>query len=86
MEILKQGQYAPLGFEQQVMSIYAVSNGLLDTVPVNRIREWERGFLEFVSTQFPQVGDGIRTTKALSKENEADLKRAVEQYSKQFAA
>ena len=86
VEILKQAQYAPLGFEQQVMSIYAVTNGLLDTVPVNRIREWERGFLEFAGTQFPQVGDGIRTSKALSKEHEADLKRAVEQYSKQFSA
>ena len=34
-------------------------------VPVSRVREWERGFLEFVGTQFPQVGDDIRTSKAL---------------------
>jgi F-type H+-transporting ATPase subunit alpha len=66
--------------------IYAVSNGLIDTVPVARIREWERGFIEFVGAQFPQIGDSIRTSRALSKENEAELRRAVEQYSKQFAA
>ncbi len=85
VEILKQGQYAPFTVEEQVMVIYAVSNGLLDTLPVSSIRTWEKGFLEFVKTQFPQVGDSIRTTKALSKDNEADLKRAIEQFSKTFA-
>src|SRR6187402_772873 len=83
VEILKQGQYAPFTVEEQVMVIYAVSNGLLDTLPVNQIRAWEKGFLEFVKAQFPQVPDSIRTSKALSKETEADLKRAIEQYAKQ---
>ena len=82
VEILKQGQYAPFTVEEQVMVIYAVSNGLLDTLPVAQIRAWEKGFLEFVKTQFPQVPESIRTSKALSKETEADLKRAIEQYSK----
>ena len=84
VEILKQGQYAPMTVENQVMVIYAVSNGLLDTVPVSSIREWEKGFFEFMSAQFPQVGDAIRTTKALAKDNEAELKRAIEQFSKSF--
>ena len=83
VEVLKQGQYAPFTVEEQVMVIYAVSNGLLDTVPVNQIKSWEKGFLEFVKAQFPQVPDAIRQSKALSKENEADLKRAIEQYAKQ---
>ena len=84
VEILKQGQYAPLGFEEQVMVIYAVSNGLLDALPTNQIRAWEKGFLEFVKAQFPQVPDAIRTSKALAKDTEADLKRAIEQFGKQF--
>ncbi|MBL0169198.1 MAG: F0F1 ATP synthase subunit alpha [Gemmatimonadaceae bacterium] len=82
VEILKQGQYAPFTVEEQVMVIYAVSNGLLDTLPVSQIRAWEKGFLEFVKAQFPQVPDAIRTTKALGKDTEADLKRAIEQYSR----
>ncbi len=82
VEILKQAQYAPLTVEEQVMVIYAVSNGLLDTVAVADIRAWERGFLEFAAAQFPQVGDAIRNTKALSKDTEADLKRAIAQYDK----
>jgi len=81
VEILKQPQYAPMTVEQQVMVIYAVSNGFLDTVPVAQIREWERGFLEYVAAQFPQVGDKIRTERALSKDTEAELKQAIAGYS-----
>ncbi|BAH37756.1 MAG TPA: F0F1 ATP synthase subunit alpha [Gemmatimonas aurantiaca] len=86
VEILKQGQYSPLPFEEQVAVIYAVTNGFLDTVPTTRVRAWEKGFLEYVKTQFPQVLDGMRSSKALSKDSEADLKRAIEQFTKSFAA
>jgi F-type H+-transporting ATPase subunit alpha len=81
VEILKQAQYQPMTVDQQVVVIYAVANGFLDTVPVAEIRAWEKGFLEFMGSQFPQVGERIKTDKALSKENEADLKRAIEQYN-----
>src|SRR5512138_2369776 len=64
VEILKQPQYQPKSVEQLVV-IYAVTNGFLDQVPVNRIREWERGFLEFVEQQFPQVPQKIRGEKVL---------------------
>jgi F-type H+-transporting ATPase subunit alpha len=55
VEILKQPQYSPLSVEEQVMVIYAVTNGHLDAIPVSRIREWERGFLDYTRTQYPQV-------------------------------
>ncbi len=86
VEILKQPQYSPLSVEEQVMVIYAVTNGFLDAIPVNRIREWERGFLDYARTQYPQVGDTIRTSKALGKDVEADLKRAIEAYTQLFGA
>jgi len=81
VEILKQPQYLPMAVEQQVVVIYAVTNGFLDNIPTGEIRAWEKGFLEFIAAQFPQVGERIKTDKALSKENEADLKRAIEQYN-----
>jgi F-type H+-transporting ATPase subunit alpha len=68
--------------EQQVMIIYALTNGFIDDVPVNQVREWEKNFHEFMKTQFPQVGDAIRNGKVLSKEIEADLKRAIEAFRK----
>jgi F-type H+-transporting ATPase subunit alpha len=84
VEILKQGQYAPLAVEEQVMVIYAVTNGFLDGIDTGRVRAWESGFHPFMKAQFPQVGDAIRTSKALSKETEADLKRGIEAYNATF--
>ena len=86
VEVLKQGQYSPMAVEEQVMIIYAVTNGFIDNVPVNRVREWERGFHEFAAHQFPQIGERLRTEKALSKDTEAEIKRAIEAFSQQFAS
>jgi F-type H+/Na+-transporting ATPase subunit alpha len=82
VEVLKQPQYSPMPVEQQVMIIYAVSNGFIDDVPVAGVREWERGFLEFMAAQFPQVGDAIRREKTLGKETEAALKQGIAAYKK----
>ncbi|MGI8510302.1 MAG: F0F1 ATP synthase subunit alpha, partial [Gemmatimonadaceae bacterium] len=81
VEILKQPQYQPMPVEQQVVVIYAVTNGFVDEVPVAEIRDWEQGFLNFVQAQFPQVLERLRAEKAISKENEGDLKRAIEQFN-----
>jgi len=77
VEVLKQPQYKPMPVEQQVMIIYAVTNGYLDDVEVERIGEWERGFHEFMHAQYPQVGDRLRNEKVLSNETEEDLKRGI---------
>jgi F-type H+-transporting ATPase subunit alpha len=82
VEVLKQGQYQPMPVEQQVMIIYAVTNGALDDVEVGSIRTWEKGFHEFMAAEFPQVGERIRKEKVMSKETEADLRRGVEEYKK----
>ena len=82
VEVLKQGQYQPMPVEQQVMIIFAVTNGFLDDVAVNQVRDWELGFQEFMAARYPQVGDRIRGEKALSKEIEADLRRGIEDYKR----
>jgi len=64
------------------MIIYAVSNGFIDDVEVSKVRAWERGFLEFMTLQYPQVGEGIRKEKALSKDIEAALKQGIDAYKK----
>ena len=82
MEVLKQGQYQPMPFEQQAMVIFAVTNGFIDDVDVAKVREWEAGFHGYMKAQFPQVGEAIRKEKAISKETEAELRRGIEQYKK----
>jgi len=81
VEMLKQPQFRPMPVEQQVVVIFAVSNGYLDAVPVGEIKEWERGFLEYIVAQYPQVPEAIRKEKVLSKETEADLRRAIDAFN-----
>ncbi len=85
VEVLKQGQYRPMVVEQQVMIIYAVTNGFIDDVPVAKVREWETGFHAYMGAKHPQVGDAVRKEKVLSKETEAQLKQSIEAYKKSLA-
>jgi len=80
VEILKQGQYQPMPVEQQVMIIFAVTNGFIDDVEVAKVREWEAGFHAYMKAQFPNVGEAIKKDKAVSKETEAELRRAIDLY------
>jgi F-type H+-transporting ATPase subunit alpha len=85
VEVLKQGQYRPMAAEQQVMIIYAVTNGFIDDVPVARVRGWEEGFHAFMAAKHPQVGETLRKEKVLSKDIEAQLKQGIEAYKKSLA-
>src|SRR2546422_3516960 len=84
-EVLKQPQYRPMPVEQQVMIIFAVTNGYLDDVPVDQIRAWEQGFRDFMAAQHPEVGEEIRTRRVLGDDLTARLRAAVAEY-KQIAA
>jgi len=79
-EIFKQPQYEPMPFEEQVMVIFAVTNGYLDDVPVAKVRDFERAFLQFMRAQHPEVGQAIREQKVLTDETIAALRRAIEEF------
>jgi F-type H+/Na+-transporting ATPase subunit alpha len=66
------------------MTIYAVTNGHIDDVPVNRVREWERQFQEFLAARHPKILEKLRTEKALSKDTEAELKGAIAAFKQTF--
>ncbi len=83
-EVLKQGQYAPLPVEQQVLSIYVATNGYLDDVEVEDISRFEKDFLSFMKSSYPEVGKAIRETKAISGETEPVLKKAIEEFRDMF--
>ena len=81
VEMLKQPQFRPMPVEQQVMVVYAVTNGFLDAIPVSELKVWERDFLDYMRTQKSGVGEKIKTGKELSKEIEAELKSAIESFN-----
>jgi len=80
VEVLKQPQYKPMPVEQQVVVIFAVTNGLLDDVEIPKIKEWEQGLLEFMAAQHPKIAEEIRTKKALSDDLSGRLRKAIEEY------
>jgi F-type H+-transporting ATPase subunit alpha len=85
VEVLKQPQYAPMPVEHQVAIIYALTNGHLDEVDVPQIRAWERDFHVYLRTQHPEILSSVRDNRALTKENEEALKKAIGMYGQLFA-
>jgi len=86
VEILKQPQYQPLAVEKQVAVIYAVTQGHLDQVPVNRIRAWEADFLAYLDAHQAGFLESLRTGKALSDSLEADLVAAIKDFNTRWEA
>ena len=86
VEVLKQGQYQPMPVEQQVMIIYAVTNGYLDQIPVSEVRAWERDFLEYLEASHGQVLADIRTKKSLDDDISNRLKVAITAFKPLFKA
>jgi F-type H+/Na+-transporting ATPase subunit alpha len=86
VEILKQPQYQPLSVEKQVAIVFAATNGLLDAVPVEKLRQYEDGMYRFLETSHPQVLTSIAEKKILDDDVKAALQAALEDYGKQFVA
>ena len=81
-ELLKQPQYAPVPLADQVVSIFAGTNGLLDDVPVAQVREFERQMLEFMHLQHANIMETIAETKDWTKETEEAVRAAVTQFKR----
>jgi F-type H+-transporting ATPase subunit alpha len=62
------------------MILYAVTNGYLDDVPVDKISSLEEAFLRFMESNHPDVGKAIASEKALSDKTEEALKNAITQF------
>src|SRR5580765_1167734 len=80
MEIFKQPQYSPIGVETQVSVIWAVQNGYVDDVPVERVKEFQLKLTEYLSTRKPELMARIGKEKALSAPLTAEVKAALDQF------
>ncbi|TVY42155.1 ATP synthase subunit alpha, mitochondrial [Lachnellula occidentalis] len=83
-ELLKQKQYSPMAVNEMVPLIYAGVNGHLDSVPVNKILQWEADFIAHMKTNESDMLATIDKEGALSKELEARLKEVVVSFTKSF--
>ncbi|MCY4590694.1 MAG: F0F1 ATP synthase subunit alpha [Alphaproteobacteria bacterium] len=84
-ELLKQSQYAPLPFEEQVVSIFAGVRGYLDGVEVNAITRFEQGLISEIKANGTSILDAIRSEQELSDTTDKQLAEFVGAYASRFA-
>jgi F-type H+-transporting ATPase subunit alpha len=83
-EILKQPQYEPMSLPDQVMIIFAGTNGYADHVPVARMKEYEEQFLRYMSAQYPEVGQAVARAGQITDETEERLRGALDVFNKSW--
>ena len=86
VEVLKQGQSSPITAAHQVVIIYAVTNNLLSDVAIGDISRFESELFEFIDASHDEVIKDIEATGKLSKETEAALRDAIQEFKKKFLA
>jgi F-type H+-transporting ATPase subunit alpha len=84
-ELLKQAQYAPMPVEEQVASIYAGTQGFLDSVETRDVVRYEAAMLSYLRSEKPEILAKIRDTKQLDDDTAKALKDALAAFGKQFA-
>jgi F-type H+-transporting ATPase subunit alpha len=84
-ELLKQPQFSPLKMEEQVVVIWAGTNGYLDGIALNKVRAFEDGLLALLRGKHVDILNTIRDSRDLADDVAAKLKAAVEGYAKSFA-
>ncbi|EMF0147805.1 F0F1 ATP synthase subunit alpha [Enterococcus hirae] len=84
VEILKQKLHAPLAVEKQVVILYALTHGFLDSIPVDSILDFEHELFEYLDTNHADIFETIRTTKDLPEEER--LNQAIQEYKDIFLA
>src|SRR4051812_22382526 len=77
VELLKQPQYKPMPVEQEVMVVFAGTQGYLDDVPINRVQEFQNAFLAHVDASVPNLRSGIAEKRELTKEIEELLRQTL---------
>nr|MBA3481007.1 F0F1 ATP synthase subunit alpha [Pirellulales bacterium] len=83
VELLKQGVYNPLNVVDEVLVIFAGTRGYLDQVPVNRVQEWEKKFLQFARDQKAEIRKAIETEKDLSDSTIQQIDAAIKEFNAQ---
>lgn len=84
VEILKQKKLSPYPLENQVMIIFVGTKGYLDDIPLDKIKNFEEEFFEFVKHDYPQIPYDIAKTMTFEQKNMDDLEQAAEKFKKIF--
>ena len=84
VELLKQGQYEPLPVEKQVISIFAATNGFMESISVKDIKRFQSEMLEFIEVNNKNIFEEIKTKKQISDELNATIKKTITDFQSKF--
>lgn len=76
-EFLKQPQYRPFELNEEIIILFAGTNGFADSVPAERLRDWEFELLRYMETSFPEIGRDILAKKQITNETDVRLREAI---------
>jgi F-type H+/Na+-transporting ATPase subunit alpha len=86
VELLKQGQYVPLAVEKQVVIIFAGTQGYVDKLPVESLRQYEEELYRYIDEKEPSLFEDIRTKKEINDEIKKKLEKVLKAFGKQFVS
>jgi F-type H+-transporting ATPase subunit alpha len=84
MNMLQQKEHDVVPVEEQVVAIYAVTNGLVDDIEADNIPDWEGQFREHMRNSHEDLLNSIRESQELSDEDEESLKDAIEKFNENY--
>ena len=84
VEVLKQGQYAPMDVEDQVLILFALTNGYLDDIEVKKVQRFEKEYLEFIHSNCADTVADLKKTKDIDEKLDQKIKSALERFKKSF--
>jgi len=79
-EILKQPQYSPMSLSDQVIVLFAGTNGYADQVPVAGMAQWQYDLLKFMESSYPEVGRDITEKRMITDTNRTNLGKALDAF------
>ncbi len=86
VELLKQPQYQPMSAEKEVMSLYSGTRGYLDTVPVEKVGQYEQQMLAFMDRKYADVLAEIKEKAAISDDLDKKMGAALTEFAGVFQA
>jgi F-type H+-transporting ATPase subunit alpha len=84
-ELLKQAQFSPLAMEEQVVVLYAGTNGFIDDYPVSAIGRYERELMQYLRTRKKGLLDSLRASGALDDSMEKEIRESLTEFAKTFS-
>ena len=85
-EILKQPQYSPMSLSEQVIVLFAGTNGYADQVPVSSMAQWQSDLLKFMEASYPEIGRDIAEKKMITDRNRPNMAKALDAFRHSWQA